>query len=381
MQTFDIIIIGAGPAGCSAALTLQKSNFKIALFEKDTFPREKICGDGICDRSINTLKKINESYFEEFLKIEPKQCIKKTSLIYKNHRFDLDFKSFGYTCRRIDFDSFLFSLVERDCTNISIFQNTPIAKISKAENGYTITTKNNEEYFAKMILVANGAKSEIEKTLTQIPFIKSNQGVAIRAYYKNVQGMQLDAIELHYKKEYFPGYLWVFPVTESIANVGFGYHLKDEHKFSESIQDIFHNWIKNDASLQKRFENAEPISALQGGLIPYNSNSFNVCGDNFMICGDAASLIDPISGGGIGSAMLSGHFAALQAEECCLKNDFSKSTTIEYEKALKKRIQKEIKRRYYIQKKLSKHLYILDVLSVIGKNSGLLTRIKNWYVK
>ena len=66
-QDFDIAIIGAGPAGCSAALTLQKTQCKVALFEKSEFPRQKICGDGVCDRSINTLQAINPLYFEEFL--------------------------------------------------------------------------------------------------------------------------------------------------------------------------------------------------------------------------------------------------------------------------------------------------------------------------
>lgn len=380
MQTFDIIIIGAGPAGCSAALTLQNSKYSVALFEKDTYPREKICGDGICDRSINTLRAIKESYFEEFLAIEPKQCIKKTALVYKNHRFDLNFKSFGYTCRRIDFDNFLFSLVTRDCLHISIYQNTPISSVAKAPNGYLVTTKTGDVYFSKLIIVANGAKSSIESSLTGIPYSKENQGVAVRAYYKGVADMKMDTIELHYKKEFFPGYLWVFPISEDIANVGFGYHLQDAENFTETIQELFKKWIANDSSLQKRFEHAEPISAIQGGLIPYNRNSYNCHGDNFMICGDAASLIDPISGGGIGSSMLSGHFAALQAEDCCNTNNFSKEATKKYEELLLKRIKKEIKTRYFLQRHISKRPYILDILSAIGKNTKMLDRIKRWYL-
>src|SRR5690606_11000411 len=99
-------------------------------------------------------------------------------------------------------------------------------------------------------------------------------------------------------------------------NVGFGYHLKDEKKYEDSIQDIFTTWIQNDPKLRERFKNATQISKMQGGLIPYNSNDFSCAGNNYMITGDAASLIDPISGGGIGSAMYSGYAAAQTAISC-----------------------------------------------------------------
>ena len=67
METnFDIAIVGAGPAGCSAALSLRESGCSVALFERKSFPRVKICGDGLCDRSINTLRDINPRYVDEF---------------------------------------------------------------------------------------------------------------------------------------------------------------------------------------------------------------------------------------------------------------------------------------------------------------------------
>ena len=78
-KAFDIAIIGAGPAGCSAALTLRNSGCSVALFEKSSFPRNKICGDGVCDRSMNTLKDINPAYFEEFLATICNKICKKYS--------------------------------------------------------------------------------------------------------------------------------------------------------------------------------------------------------------------------------------------------------------------------------------------------------------
>lgn len=381
IQTYDILIVGAGPAGCCAALSLQHSGLKVALLEKDTFPRNKICGDGVCDRSINTLRAISPSYVDEFLQTVQSQCISKTALVYKSHSYTLEFSSFGYTCKRYEFDNFLFSLVQRDCKNVEVFQQQSVRGIEKSAHGYMLTTQSGNCFSASLVLIANGAKSHIAQYLTGDVFSKQNYGVAIRAYYSGVQGMHADTIELHYKKEYFPGYLWVFPLADGSANVGFGYHMQDAQKFSGTIQELMQQWIQTDVHLRERFAHAQMVSPMQGGLIPYNINVFNCSGDNYMICGDAASLIDPISGGGIGSAMLSGHLAATYAIACCKDQDFSAKATKKYEDHLKKRIQKEIKTRYYIQQKITKHPSVLDILSIIGKNTKLLNRIKRWYVK
>ncbi|MCQ2959618.1 MAG: NAD(P)/FAD-dependent oxidoreductase [Bacteroidales bacterium] len=378
-KNFDIAIIGAGPAGSSAALTLQKSNCSVALFEKAEFPRNKICGDGVCDRSINTLKAINPAYLEEFLAKIKSLCVHNTELVYKGRSYVIDFKSFGYTCRRRDFDNFLFSLVQRDCKNVSVFQNCGIKSVERVSDGMRLTADNGDVFNAKMVLVCNGASSKIARELTGTTFDKNKTGVAVRAYYSGVKGLNNNTIELHYKKEYFPGYLWVFPMADGTANVGFGCHLKENSIGDADIREVFQKWIDEDPVLKERFAEAVPEGSVQGGLVPYNSNEFNCYGDNFCICGDAANLIDPISGGGIGSAMVSGYFAAQQAEKCILQNDCSKKATEEYAKTLKKRVEREMRVRYSIQKIVARHTWLLDVLAFVGKQNRILEKIKNWY--
>ena len=376
---YDIAIIGAGPAGCSAALTLQKSQLKVVLFEKNEFPRQKICGDGICDRSTNTLRAINPQYLEEFLSTQKYQKIRNTRIVYKNNSYIVDFKNFGYACKRYDFDNFLFSLVKRDCQNLSIFQNTTISSLQRDSDGFVLTAEKNVTYHAKMVLICSGAASMLARSVTGASFTRNNMGVAIRAYYRGVKDLQEGTIELHYKKEFFPGYLWIFPLADGMANVGFGWHLGQP--YPEKIQDVMYNWIQQDDTLRQRFSDAEQISLLQGGLIPYNTTEFDCYGDNYCICGDSANLIDPISGGGIGSAMLSGHFAAQIAEKAIMSGDYSKTVTREYAEKLCKRVQSEMKTRYFLQQKIAKHTWLLDVLAFLGKHSRILDRIKKWYLE
>lgn len=380
IKHYDIAIIGAGPAGCAAALTLQHSSCSIALFEKATYPRQKICGDGLCDRTINTLKAISPEYFKEFLKTQESLCVKQTEIVYKQKSYLIDFKSFGYICKRYNFDKFLFSLVQRDCKNTTIFQNCRISDTKKDATGITLIDEMGNEYHSSIVLVCNGASSKIARELTQTNVNNSAMGVAVRGYYSNILNLQPGIMELHYKKEFFPGYLWIFPLADGTANVGFGCKINNTKLKEKSLKNILESWIKDDEILQKRFSSAKLLTPIQGGLVPYNIGKFDCYGDNFCICGDAAHLIDPISGGGIGSAMLSGHLAAQQAEQCIKEKNCKKSATKLYADKLQKRVEKEMKTRSTIQQIISNHLWLLDLLAFIGRQKWILNKIKNWYL-
>ena len=380
METmFDIAIVGAGPAGCSAALSLRESGCSVALFERKSFPRVKICGDGLCDRSINTLRDINPRYVDEFFSTYNPESIQHTDLIYKNRRYRIDFKNFGYTCKRENFDNFLFSLVQRDCRNVTIFQNTEIQNVDN-RNDEIVLFSGETMFRARIVIVCNGALSRISRILTGEHIEKSKLGVAVRAYYNGVKDLQPDTIELYYKKEFFPGYLWVFPLSDGSANVGFGWQVEQDSDAEKNVRSVFEEWLSTDKELSERFRDAERLTPIQGGLVPYCSESYESCGDNFFICGDAANLIDPISGGGIGNAMLSGRFAALQAVQCLQKNDCSKQMTEKYVENLQKRIKKEMHIRHLLQKQFMKHRWMLDVLAFFGRRTAILRRIKAWYL-
>lgn len=355
---FDIAIIGAGPAGCSAALTLRNSNCSVALFEKSTFPRNKICGDGVCDRSINTLKQINPEYFEEFLATQKALCIRNIEIGYKKRSYLVSVKSFGYNCKRIEFDNFLFNLVQRDAKNVSVFQNCGIRKVERTDDGLQLYANTGEVFSTKMLLVCNGASSMIARELTGLKPDTSNLGVAVRAYYSGVKDVKDDTIEMYFKKEFFPGYLWVFPMADDTANVGFGCLTKD---LNDDIRSIFEKWIADDDKLRQRFAEAKSVSPLVGGVIPYNVDKFDCFGDNFCVCGDAANLIDPVTGGGIGNAMASGYYAAQVAEKCVLNGNFSKTETEKYSKMLQKRIGRDTHTHFVLKKIIMKHRWLLPV--------------------
>ncbi len=378
-KTYDIAIIGAGPAGCCAALALRNANCTVALFEKDEFPRSKTCGDGLCDRSINALKSLSQDYYKEFKETLPFVEITSTTLFYKNRPYQINFKDFGYTCKRLNFDNFLFSLVKRDCKNIEIHQKTPIHSISKGNEAMLLSAQDGKQFSAHIIIVCNGANSNLVQQVNGVKYKKDNMGVAVRAYYSNVQGLT-NSIELYYKKEYFPGYFWIFPLQDGLANVGFGCHLSQNTPENKDYKSILEDWISNTPNVRERFSLSQRQSEITGGLIPYNSTKYNICGNNFFICGDAANLIDPISGGGIGTSMVSGIYAAQIAEKCIQNANYSANATKEYVTLLKKRVGKEMKLRFRIQKMFTNHSWLLDVFAFFAKQKWILNLIQKHYL-
>lgn len=381
MKHYDVAIIGAGPAGTSAALSFIGSNLKIALFEKKKFPRAKICGDGVCDRSINTLKAINPQYVKEFLETVPNQKITATKIFYNNKSYNVKLNNYGYTCSRYDFDNFLFSLVKRDATCVDTYEEHTIKSCERVDDKWILETQHDSKFSSSLVIFAQGINSQLLTNITKSAGIAFPQlrGIAVRAYSENVEMEDVHTIELHYKREFFPGYLWVFPMPNGQVNVGVGYAANNEAALDKPIQGVLRWWINSTPELSERFEKSTLTSSLKGGIIPYNQNNIACSGEAFMIAGDAAHLIDPISGGGIGNAMLSGRFAALQAIESCKQQDYSAATMQHYETMLAQRIEKELKRRYAVQHTLTKYPLLLDILALVAKSSKWLDKIKSWY--
>ena len=376
MKFFDVVIIGAGPAGCSAALTFKNSNYKVALIDKHSFPREKICGDGLCDRSINVLKKLSPSYFEEFLKLSRSKKINKTYIFYKSKKYKVGFDNYGYIIERKKFDDFLLSLVKRDCPHVSISENTKIINIEQKADSMLVYSANGEVFSCKILILASGQNTPLMNFLDVSPDKNAKSEFTIRAYFENVENIDNDTIEIHYNKDIFPGYFWIFPVGENKVNVGFG--LKYNKK--RNMKSIFEEWLKM-PYIKSRFKNSTQLTPINGSFIPYNTGNYNVAGDRFLIAGDSASLADPISFAGIGNAMLSGHLAANTCLSCLELDKYDYCNTQKYKEAIKNCILKEDFFRLKVQRVLTSNKFLLDIIALLGNVNVILNFFKTYYFK
>lgn len=365
IKKYPVAIIGCGPAGAAASLFLSKSEVPHILFEKETFPRDKICGDGCSGKTTFVLKKANPAFLDEIFgdtsRFLPSYGV--TFAAPNGRSIDIPFYSEktkgqsppGFTSKRLELDHFLFQKAKS--TWATIIQESQVTRIEKSENGYELTflkkeSRIPEQVKCSLLIGADGDKGISRKTLLQGNLLNKTAAIGIRTYYQGVSGLHPENfIELHFLKETLPGYFWIFPLPNGLANVGIGIDSDTVRRKKLNLRAMMMKAISEHPTLRNRFEQAQPTDKVQGWGLPMGTGKASVSGDHFLITGDAASLIDPFTGEGIGNALFSGMLAANTAAEAIKEQKYDAAFLQEkYDNALFRQIGNELKLSYSMQK-------------------------------
>lgn len=377
-KVFDMVIIGAGPSGCTTALNLANTNLKIALIDKAIFPRDKICGDGLGGTIFFELGKVG--LLDSFDAFEAKLNSRGVRFIAPNFealdiifppRKDHPDAPTGYVSARLDFDNFLLNQVKK-CKNVTVYENHSLKDIKENINGVEISCSNNLIITAKLMIGADGAHSIVAKKLAQSKVEKEHYSAGLRVYYENVSNIaEGNLIELHFYKNIIPGYFWIFPLPNNRANVGIDMVSDVVSKKNINLKDELENIIKNNPNVAPRFKNARPLEKVNGFGLPLGSKKRKISGRHFMLVGDAASLIDPFTGEGISNAMTSGRLAAEHAKLCFQGNCFDADFMYQYDQAVYKKLWNNLSVSYKLQK-LLKYPWIFNLIAKkANKNPSL----------
>lgn len=350
-----ITIIGAGPGGASAALRLSDLGINCQLIDKAVFPRDKVCGDAISGKSVHVLKKLN---LLDQVSVNPIQLpswgidfvapnLTTLSIPFKNPN-TANNSIPGFISKRIDFDDFLIREV-RKRKEIEFLEGMEILDQELVDNAWHLKT-NNGLIISKLVIVANGAHSSFSKKIANIHVEPKHYCAGLRAYYKNVSGLHpQNFIELHFLKDFLPGYFWIFPLPGGFANVGVGMRSDKVSSKKINLKKSMLEIIQNAPHLKERFNNAELIGDIKGYGLPLGSKKRKLSGTNYMLTGDAASLIDPFTGEGIGNAMESGYIAADIAKAAFENNNFSAEYLSAYDQKVYSKFWQELKLSYKMQ--------------------------------
>ncbi len=257
----------------------------------------------------------------------------------------------GLVCRRIDFDHFLAGLINHNTA--TFLTHTSIETIDETPGGLIVTVKQNGQLktiFTNMIVGAEGRGSITAKKLAGFTVNPAHYSAGIRTYYRNVKGMHSqNYIELFFLKEMQPGYLWIFPLPNGAANVGAGMLSSAVSAKKVNLKLLMEDMLQTHPLLKERFQQAVPEGKIEGWGLPLGSVKKPVSGNRFILTGDAASLIDPFTGEGIGNAMVSALVASRTIKQAINSNNFSAAMLKEYDKALYKKLWPELQLSYWLQ--------------------------------
>jgi len=357
----SICIVGAGPAGSTVALQLNRLGIACTVIDKAKFPRDKVCGDGLSGKVITILEKIDPEIAQRFRAFENKQPSWGVSFVspgryampipYKADYNKAVDKPIGFVCKRFHFDNFLVDELKR-ATGIDLIEGIGIDTYEKVENGYRLSDAQGKlEVTCSLVIIANGAHSAFTKKHAKFSYTLHEYSAGVRGYFTNVKNLHSDQfIELHFLNQCLPGYLWIFPLPGGEANVGLDMLSSDVSRKKINLRKLLIETIATDQALKERFSEATLNGKVEGYGLPLAARERKISGDNYMLVGDAAFMIDPLTGEGIGNAMYAGRIAAIHAAKCVNTKDYSSESLSTYDLELYRVLGPEFKLSKRLQK-------------------------------
>ncbi|MFA5930156.1 MAG: geranylgeranyl reductase family protein [Candidatus Micrarchaeia archaeon] len=366
---YDCIIVGAGPGGSTAAAILSKKGKRVLLLEKEKFPRDKTCGDAISGKSlamlaelglVDAIEKSEHGEIAGVLFSSPNEAA--ASIPFGKSEYHI---GKGYTCRRQVYDNLLFQNAKRLCDAMEGMTAVALVRENGKVAGVKAKGADGKEYEfrGRMVIGADGVNSVVAREIRGADIDPAHTCIAHRAYYSGITGMT-GCIEIHFVRSIMPGYFWIFPLENGIANVGVGMMMGDMKKHGTDLGKAMEDITRNNPLFRERFANAKMVSPLKAWQLPFGSKKRKVHSENVLLVGDAAGLVDPFSGEGVGNAMLSGKIAAEAAYEALVAGDTSEHFLARYDERLWNAVWNELSTSYKMQQ-LGKHEFLLNF--VVGK--------------
>jgi len=342
-----ICIIGAGPAGAAASITLAQQGIPHLIVDSATFPRHKSCGDIMPAGVIRALKDLDPGLLETMKSDKILNPIWSNLTYPPNGKpISIDFLPLDgkegepgcYAVSRFDMDLVVINKVKSHGF-AEVKENCRISSMDKNEEGFLLKTEAGEEIQTEIVLVATGSNNNILKLLGKsLP--KQESAIGIRAHFEGID-CPSDQAELYLESEIMPGGLYITPLPNGVFNVNLVISLNKVSKENINLRAVFEDMIESNPVLKEKFKGAKRTSNFEGSMLFLGLQKREISGERLMILGDSAGLIEFFTGNGIPQALLSGKLAALQATEALKTGNFSAEFFKQYEEKLYQKINKD----------------------------------------
>ena len=338
MKKYDVVVIGAGPAGSMSALTAARLGLSVLMVERDPVIGTPVrCAEGVDEKGLT-----------QFFKPDPKWIATEISMYYlvapDGSRVEMNTgNERGFILERTIFDRMIAQ--EAAILGATVMTGVEAVTMSEFINGSrNITLRNVQKEWnvrARVVVAADGVESCAARWAgLKTSVILNNMETCAQVTLVDTD-VDNNAFSMYFTREFAPGgYAWVFSKGAHVANVGLGISGKSAKQKSPT-QHL-------GAFLKHYFPNASIVSRTAGG-VACSGGIKKVVTDGVMVCGDSAHMANPVTGGGIINAMIAGQLAGETAEKA-LKKGFADEHSLRiYQKRCTERFGKMNHRFYRIK--------------------------------
>ena len=318
MPLFDVVVVGGGPAGSTAAEKLAEKGFKVLLIEKERHPRRKVCGGAL---SLRTVRRFQIS-IEKAVEI-------RDAFFWGPEDVRLAVPSnrpIGYLMKREELDSILFERASE--AGAEVREGEAVRSVSVDRSGVSVVTTSGK-YDCRAVIGADGFSSRVRDSLGLTPegWYRKNAfcPVCYLPLPKDVEGL-VDAE--FYLGVFGEGYAWIFRHADHL-NVGIGTFLRN---YGSHPADALLEFLKGNGLASKKVTRLPERSEIVGAYIPYDGAVPKTYSDRALLVGDAAGFVSTLTGEGIYHGMLSAEIAADVLERALEEDDLSEERLREYQR-------------------------------------------------
>jgi geranylgeranyl reductase family protein len=311
VEPVDVAVVGAGPAGVAAAVTLARSGRHVVLLDKARFPRDKCCGDGLTTGALRLLEDLGLDPVD-VASWQPVDDVFVRGPAGHEVRFPLPRGRGAYAAvaRRVDLDAALVDLARR--AGATVVEGRAVVGAEAGPDRVVLHLEDGSALAARFVVGADGMWSPLRKHLGG-PATRRDLGEwhAFRQYFRAVGPRAASELHVWFEPDLLPGYAWSFPVAGGGANVGFGIQ-RGGSVTTQAMGRLWPELLARPHVREVLGPDATPEGPHKAWPIPaaIEAATLSAAGGRALFVGDAAAATDPLTGEGIGQALLTGTLAA-----------------------------------------------------------------------
>jgi menaquinone-9 beta-reductase len=373
----EVIIVGAGPAGATTAIALVRLGRDVLLLDRQLFPRDKACGDAIPGGAIEVLnglgmaERIADAGFHpvhRLLLSSPNQFVLEANLRVRPD------SSHSYVVPRTVFDHLLQQYaVDCGADFCQALVQEPLLENGRVVGVRTRLNGKQQDIRAKVVVGADGVTSVIGRAVRREKLEEKHRAVALRAYISDLE-VTPAMVEFYLYKGILPGYAWIFPTGQGQANIGLGMRLDHFRKQADKPRDWLDRFLALPV-LQKRLGPHPSVRDVSTWQMNFGSQKkLRRAYPGALLVGDAGSMINPLTGGGIGNAVLAGRLAGELIHAALHNAQATDAILQQFDRLCHEAMWDGMKRSYFLQRTLLSFPLWVDGLIRFGQANSQLAQ-------